>query len=117
MFVIRGGGQRGGPYLSLMRVYSELCAQGSLLTMFSRQYRLTPIKLGQPHTRQVPSLRSSLQPLGCPSQMASVLSSVAVHASDLSDLLVQMKLLNLYIKRAQTGSGGTDPTTDLSGQS
>ncbi|XP_063468584.1 CLIP-associating protein 2 isoform X20 [Symphalangus syndactylus] len=31
--------------------------------------------------------------------------------------LIQMKLLNLYIKRAQTGSGGADPTTDVSGQS
>ncbi|XP_061251760.1 CLIP-associating protein 2 isoform X13 [Bos javanicus] len=31
--------------------------------------------------------------------------------------LIQMKLLNLYIKRAQTGSGGVDPTTDVSGQS
>lgn len=29
----------------------------------------------------------------------------------------QMKLLNLYIKRAQTGSAGADPTTDVSGQS
>nr|KAF6334985.1 cytoplasmic linker associated protein 2 [Pipistrellus kuhlii] len=31
--------------------------------------------------------------------------------------LIQMKLLNLYIKRAQTGSGGADPTTDVPGQS
>ncbi|XP_023608696.1 CLIP-associating protein 2 isoform X15 [Myotis lucifugus] len=29
----------------------------------------------------------------------------------------EMKLLNLYIKRAQTGSGGADPTTDVPGQS
>lgn len=29
----------------------------------------------------------------------------------------KMKLLNLYIKRAQTGSGGADPTTDVPGQS
>nr|XP_013011829.1 CLIP-associating protein 2 isoform X27 [Cavia porcellus] len=29
----------------------------------------------------------------------------------------KMKLLNLYIKRAQTGSGGADLTTDVSGQS
>lgn len=34
-----------------------------------------------------------------------------------SGLNLQMKLLNLYIKRAQTGSGGADPTTDVSGQS
>lgn len=30
---------------------------------------------------------------------------------------LQMKLLNLYIKRAQTGSAGADPTADVSGQS
>ncbi|XP_060036507.1 CLIP-associating protein 2 isoform X27 [Erinaceus europaeus] len=50
---------------------------------------------------------------------------VAVHAvigDELKPHLSQltgskMKLLNLYIKRAQTGSGGADPTTDVSGQS
>ncbi|XP_049622339.1 CLIP-associating protein 2 isoform X5 [Suncus etruscus] len=56
---------------------------------------------------------------------ACVFCLVAVHAvigdelkPHLSPLTgSKMKLLNLYIKRAQTGSGGTDPTTDLSGQS
>ncbi|KAM6169849.1 CLIP-associating protein 2 isoform 6-T6 [Rhynchocyon petersi] len=50
---------------------------------------------------------------------------VAVHAvigDELKPHLSQltgskMKLLNLYIKRAQTGSGGADPTADVSGQS
>ncbi|KAM5233359.1 CLIP-associating protein 2 isoform 30-T30 [Hipposideros larvatus] len=56
---------------------------------------------------------------------ACVFCLVAVHAvigDELKPHLSQltgskMKLLNLYIKRAQTGSGGTDPTTDVSGQS
>ncbi|XP_062969604.1 CLIP-associating protein 2 isoform X5 [Cynocephalus volans] len=56
---------------------------------------------------------------------ACVFCLVAVHAvigDELTPHLSQltgskMKLLNLYIKRAQTGSGGADPTTDVSGQS
>ncbi|XP_042522314.1 CLIP-associating protein 2 isoform X3 [Dipodomys spectabilis] len=56
---------------------------------------------------------------------ACVFCLVAVHAvigDELKPHLSQltgskMKLLNLYIKRAQTGSGGTDPTNDVSGQS
>ncbi|XP_055270688.1 CLIP-associating protein 2 isoform X15 [Moschus berezovskii] len=56
---------------------------------------------------------------------ACVFCLVAVHAvigDELKPHLSQltgskMKLLNLYIKRAQTGSGGVDPTTDVSGQS
>ncbi|XP_020927252.1 CLIP-associating protein 2 isoform X25 [Sus scrofa] len=56
---------------------------------------------------------------------ACVFCLVAVHAvigDELKPHLSQltgskMKLLNLYIKRAQTGSGGGDPTTDVSGQS
>ncbi|XP_071475830.1 CLIP-associating protein 2 isoform X4 [Marmota flaviventris] len=56
---------------------------------------------------------------------ACVFCLVAVHAvigDELKPHLSQltgskMKLLNLYIKRAQTGSGGADPTTDVSGQS
>ncbi|MXQ89006.1 hypothetical protein E5288_WYG019982 [Bos mutus] len=55
---------------------------------------------------------------------ACVFCLVAVHAvigDELKPHLSQltgskMKLLNLYIKRAQTGSGGVDPTTDVSGQ-
>ncbi|XP_012932469.1 CLIP-associating protein 2 isoform X25 [Heterocephalus glaber] len=55
---------------------------------------------------------------------ACVFCLVAVHAvigDELKPHLSQltgskMKLLNLYIKRAQTGSGGADPTTDVSGQ-
>ncbi|KAF5921801.1 hypothetical protein HPG69_012973 [Diceros bicornis minor] len=55
---------------------------------------------------------------------ACVFCLVAVHAvigDELKPHLSQltgskMKLLNLYIKRAQTGSGGGDPTTDVSGQ-
>ncbi|XP_066206625.1 CLIP-associating protein 2 isoform X8 [Saccopteryx leptura] len=56
---------------------------------------------------------------------ACVFCLVAVHAvigDELKPHLSQltgskMKLLNLYIKRAQTGSGGAEPTTDVSGQS
>ncbi|XP_042759442.1 CLIP-associating protein 2 isoform X11 [Panthera leo] len=56
---------------------------------------------------------------------ACVFCLVAVHAvigDELKPHLSQltgskMKLLNLYIKRAQTGSGGTDPAADVSGQS
>ncbi|XP_072582402.1 CLIP-associating protein 2 isoform X10 [Vulpes vulpes] len=56
---------------------------------------------------------------------ACVFCLVAVHAvigDELKPHLSQltgskMKLLNLYIKRAQTGSGGADPTTDVPGQS
>ncbi|XP_004676393.1 PREDICTED: CLIP-associating protein 2 isoform X11 [Condylura cristata] len=56
---------------------------------------------------------------------ACVFCLVAVHAvigDELKPHLSQltgskMKLLNLYIKRAQTGSGGADPTTDVTGQS
>ncbi|XP_039109649.1 CLIP-associating protein 2 isoform X16 [Hyaena hyaena] len=56
---------------------------------------------------------------------ACVFCLVAVHAvigDELKPHLSQltgskMKLLNLYIKRAQTGSGGADPATDVSGQS
>ncbi|XP_008831641.1 CLIP-associating protein 2 isoform X23 [Nannospalax galili] len=56
---------------------------------------------------------------------ACVFCLVAVHAvigDELKPHLSQltgskMKLLNLYIKRAQTGSAGADPTTDVSGQS
>ncbi|XP_023575498.1 CLIP-associating protein 2 isoform X9 [Octodon degus] len=56
---------------------------------------------------------------------ACVFCLVAVHTvigDELKPHLSQltgskMKLLNLYIKRAQTGSGGADPTTDVSGQS
>ncbi|XP_013369195.1 PREDICTED: CLIP-associating protein 2 isoform X9 [Chinchilla lanigera] len=56
---------------------------------------------------------------------ACVFCLVAVHTvigDELKPHLSQltgskMKLLNLYIKRAQTGSGGSDPTTDVSGQS
>ncbi|XP_044776755.1 CLIP-associating protein 2 isoform X7 [Neomonachus schauinslandi] len=56
---------------------------------------------------------------------ACVFCLVAVHAvigDELKPHLSQltgskMKLLNLYIKRAQTGSGGADPTTDVAGQS
>uniref|UniRef100_A0A8C3YQB8 CLIP-associating protein 1 n=1 Tax=Catagonus wagneri TaxID=51154 RepID=A0A8C3YQB8_9CETA len=56
---------------------------------------------------------------------ACVFCLVAVHTvigDELKPHLSQltgskMKLLNLYIKRAQTGSGGGDPTTDVSGQS
>ncbi|XP_042637951.1 CLIP-associating protein 2 [Orycteropus afer afer] len=56
---------------------------------------------------------------------ACVFCLVAVHAvigDELKPHLSQltgskMKLLNLYIKRAQTGSGGVDPTADVSGQS
>nr|XP_031325728.1 CLIP-associating protein 2 isoform X28 [Camelus dromedarius] len=56
---------------------------------------------------------------------ACVFCLVAIHAvigDELKPHLSQltgskMKLLNLYIKRAQTGSGGADPTTDVSGQS
>ncbi|XP_037702784.1 CLIP-associating protein 2 isoform X14 [Choloepus didactylus] len=56
---------------------------------------------------------------------ACVFCLVAVHAvigDELKPHLSQltgskMKLLNLYIKRAQTGSGVADPTTDVSGQS
>ncbi|XP_023588005.1 CLIP-associating protein 2 isoform X5 [Trichechus manatus latirostris] len=56
---------------------------------------------------------------------ACVFCLVAVHAvigDELKPHLSQltgskMKLLNLYIKRAQTGSGGADPTADVSGQS
>ncbi|XP_036075868.1 CLIP-associating protein 2 isoform X44 [Rousettus aegyptiacus] len=56
---------------------------------------------------------------------ACVFCLVAVHAvigDELKPHLSQltgskMKLLNLYIRRAQTGSGGADPTTDVSGQS
>ncbi|XP_021574295.1 CLIP-associating protein 2 isoform X5 [Carlito syrichta] len=56
---------------------------------------------------------------------ACVFCLVAVHAvigDELKPHLSQltgskMKLLNLYIKRAQTGTGGADPTTDVSGQS
>ncbi|XP_061096848.1 CLIP-associating protein 2-like isoform X12 [Conger conger] len=36
------------------------------------------------------------------------------HLSQLSGS--KLKLLNLYIKRAQSGSGGSDPTADISGQ-
>uniref|UniRef100_A0A5F9CDT9 Cytoplasmic linker associated protein 2 n=1 Tax=Oryctolagus cuniculus TaxID=9986 RepID=A0A5F9CDT9_RABIT len=56
---------------------------------------------------------------------ACVFCLVAVHAvigDELKPHLSQltgskMKLLNLYIKRAQTGSGGADPTADVPGQS
>lgn len=56
---------------------------------------------------------------------ACVFCLVAVHAvigDELKPHLSQltgskMKLLNLYIKRAQTGSAGADPTADVSGQS
>ncbi|XP_053760101.1 CLIP-associating protein 2 isoform X45 [Panthera pardus] len=56
---------------------------------------------------------------------ACVFCLVAVHAvigDELKPHLSQltgskMKLLNLYIKRAQTGSGGADPAADVSGQS
>ncbi|XP_073930191.1 CLIP-associating protein 2 isoform X8 [Castor canadensis] len=56
---------------------------------------------------------------------ACVFCLVAVHAvigDELKPHLSQltgskMKLLNLYIKRAQTGSGGADPTADITGQS
>ncbi|XP_036047929.1 CLIP-associating protein 2 isoform X7 [Onychomys torridus] len=56
---------------------------------------------------------------------ACVFCLVAVHAvigDELKPHLSQltgskMKLLNLYIKRAQTGSAGADPTPDVSGQS
>uniref|UniRef100_A0A673T5I0 Cytoplasmic linker associated protein 2 n=1 Tax=Suricata suricatta TaxID=37032 RepID=A0A673T5I0_SURSU len=56
---------------------------------------------------------------------ACVFCLVAVHAvigDELKPHLSQltgskMKLLNLYIKRAQTGSGGADSATDVSGQS
>ncbi|XP_060241109.1 CLIP-associating protein 2 isoform X8 [Meriones unguiculatus] len=56
---------------------------------------------------------------------ACVFCLVAVHAvigDELKPHLSQltgskMKLLNLYIKRAQTGSAGADPTTDVPGQS
>ncbi|XP_076985987.1 CLIP-associating protein 2 isoform X7 [Tamandua tetradactyla] len=56
---------------------------------------------------------------------ACVFCLVAVHAvigDELKPHLSQltgskMKLLNLYIKRAQTGPGVADPTTDVSGQS
>ncbi|XP_029445486.1 CLIP-associating protein 2 isoform X5 [Rhinatrema bivittatum] len=56
---------------------------------------------------------------------ACVFCLVAIYAvigDDLKPHLSQltgskMKLLNLYIKRAQTGSGAADPTADLSGQS
>ncbi|NWH82843.1 CLAP2 protein, partial [Piaya cayana] len=56
---------------------------------------------------------------------ACVFCLVAIHAvigDELKPHLSQltgskMKLLNLYIKRAQTGSGGADSTADLSGQS
>uniref|UniRef100_A0A6I8PIM3 Cytoplasmic linker associated protein 2 n=1 Tax=Ornithorhynchus anatinus TaxID=9258 RepID=A0A6I8PIM3_ORNAN len=56
---------------------------------------------------------------------ACVFCLVAIHAvigEDLKPHLSQltgskMKLLNLYIKRAQSGSGGGDPATDVSGQS
>ncbi|XP_069716022.1 CLIP-associating protein 2 isoform X21 [Phaenicophaeus curvirostris] len=56
---------------------------------------------------------------------ACVFCLVAIHAvigDELKPHLSQltgskMKLLNLYIKRAQTGSGGGDSTADLSGQS
>ncbi|KAM6176689.1 CLIP-associating protein 2 isoform 18-T18 [Erethizon dorsatum] len=56
---------------------------------------------------------------------ACVFCLVAVHTvigDELKPHLSQltgskMKLLNLYIKRAQTGSGGADPTADVSGQS
>lgn len=34
-----------------------------------------------------------------------------------TQLPLQMKLLNLYIKRAQTGSGAGDAAADVSGQS
>ena len=48
----------------------------------------------------------------------SILQSFrAAFSNDVFGLNLQMKLLNLYIKRAQTGSGGADPTTDVSGQS
>ncbi|XP_050996294.1 CLIP-associating protein 2 isoform X3 [Acomys russatus] len=55
---------------------------------------------------------------------ACVFCLVAVHAvigDELKPHLSQltgskMKLLNLYIKRAQTGSAGADPTTDVPGQ-
>ncbi|XP_058878844.1 CLIP-associating protein 2-like isoform X18 [Acipenser ruthenus] len=56
---------------------------------------------------------------------ACVFCLVAIHAiigEELKPHLGQLtgsklKLLNLYIKRAQTGSGGSDPTSDISGQS
>ncbi|XP_038623031.1 CLIP-associating protein 2 isoform X19 [Tachyglossus aculeatus] len=56
---------------------------------------------------------------------ACVFCLVAIHAvigEDLKPHLSQltgskMKLLNLYIKRAQSGLGGGDPATDVSGQS
>ncbi|XP_045153426.1 CLIP-associating protein 2 isoform X26 [Echinops telfairi] len=56
---------------------------------------------------------------------ACVFCLVAVHAvigDELKPHLSQltgskMKLLNLYIKRAQTGPGGADPTADVPGQS
>ncbi|XP_028623130.1 CLIP-associating protein 2 isoform X2 [Grammomys surdaster] len=56
---------------------------------------------------------------------ACVFCLVAVHSvigDELKPHLSQltgskMKLLNLYIKRAQTGSAGGEPTTDVSGQS
>ncbi|XP_046954742.1 CLIP-associating protein 2 isoform X6 [Lynx rufus] len=56
---------------------------------------------------------------------ACVFCLVAVHAvigDELKPHLSQltgskMKLLNLYIKRAQTGSGGAEPAADVSGQS
>lgn len=56
---------------------------------------------------------------------ACVFCLVAVHAvigDELKPHLSQltgskMKLLNLYIRRAQTGSGGADPTADASAQS
>lgn len=35
----------------------------------------------------------------------------------ISGLNLQMKLLNLYIKRAQTGSGAGDTAADMPGQS
>ncbi|XP_041100813.1 CLIP-associating protein 2-like isoform X8 [Polyodon spathula] len=56
---------------------------------------------------------------------ACVFCLVAIHAiigEELKPHLGQLtgsklKLLNLYIKRAQTGSGGSDPTSDISSQS
>ncbi|XP_039592211.1 CLIP-associating protein 2 isoform X8 [Polypterus senegalus] len=56
---------------------------------------------------------------------ACVFCLVAIHAvigEDLKPHLSQLtgsklKLLNLYIKRAQSGSGSSDPTSDISGQS
>ncbi|NXG02557.1 CLAP2 protein, partial [Sakesphorus luctuosus] len=73
----------------------------------------------------VPGLLQGYNHLQSSVRKASVFCLVAIHAGvgdELKPHLSQltgskMKLLNLYIKRAQTGSGAGDTAADLSGQS